>query len=70
MPEFFVELFGEEIPARMQQRGAADLARLVMEALAPLRPVEAGSFYGPRRIALALTVEASVAESRSSERGP
>jgi glycyl-tRNA synthetase beta chain len=70
MPEFFLELFGEEIPARMQQRGAADLARLVMEALAPLRPVEAGSFYGPRRIALALTVEASVAESRSSERGP
>jgi glycyl-tRNA synthetase beta chain len=70
MPEFFLELFSEEIPARMQQRGAADLARLVGEALAPLAPRETGSFFGPRRIALALEVQAGVAESRSSERGP
>jgi len=28
MPEFFLELFSEEIPARMQARAAEDLARL------------------------------------------
>ena len=70
MPELFLELFSEEIPARMQQRGAADLARLVSEALAPLAPVETGLFHGPRRIALALQVQGAVAESRSIERGP
>jgi glycyl-tRNA synthetase beta chain len=70
MPELFLELFSEEIPARMQQRGAADLARLVSEALAPLAPVEAGLYHGPRRIALALQVQGAVAESRSIERGP
>ena len=38
MPELFLELFSEEIPARMQAGAAADLARLVCEALAPLCP--------------------------------
>ena len=38
MPEFFLELFSEEIPARMQARAAEDLARLTAEALAPLSP--------------------------------
>jgi glycyl-tRNA synthetase beta chain len=70
MPELLLELFSEEIPARMQARGAEDLSRLVAEALAPLRPTDARGFAGPRRIALAATVAASVAESRSSERGP
>jgi glycyl-tRNA synthetase beta chain len=70
MPEFFLELFSEEIPARMQARAADDLARLVGEAIAPLAPANARSFYGPRRIALAVDVAAAVAESRSSERGP
>jgi glycyl-tRNA synthetase beta chain len=70
MPEFFLELFSEEIPARMQARGAEDLARLVSEALAPLAPVVTETFAGPRRIAMAATLAASVAESRSSERGP
>jgi len=32
MPEFLLELFSEEIPARMQARGAEDLMRLVGEA--------------------------------------
>ncbi len=70
MPELFIELFSEEIPARMQARGAEDLARLVAEALAPLSPAGARGFAGPRRIALAIEVAAGVAESRSSERGP
>ena len=70
MPELLLELFSEEIPARMQARGAEDLVRLVAEALAPLAPSGFTGFYGPRRIALAGTVSAGVAASRSSERGP
>ena len=70
MPEFFLELFSEEIPARMQARAAEDLSRLICEALAPLAPSGGRTFYGPRRIALAAEVAGSVAESRMSERGP
>ena len=70
MPELFLELFSEEIPARMQARAAEDLSRLVGEALAPLSPSDIRTFAGPRRIALAATVARGVAETRSSERGP
>lgn len=70
MPEFFLELFSEEIPARMQARAADELARLVGEALGAVSPAEVRSFYGPRRIALVAQVSAGVAESRSVERGP
>jgi glycyl-tRNA synthetase beta chain len=44
--EFFLELFSEEIPARMQARAADDLARLLTEALAPLSPKGVRGFYG------------------------
>jgi glycyl-tRNA synthetase beta chain len=70
MPELLLELFSEEIPARMQARGAEDLSRLVAAALATLTPTNLRSFYGPRRIALVAEIAAGVAESRSSERGP
>jgi glycyl-tRNA synthetase beta chain len=70
MANLFVELFSEEIPARMQARGAADLARLVTDALAPLSPDAARTYAGPRRIALAATVSGGVPDSRASERGP
>jgi len=70
MPEFFLELFSEEIPARMQARGAEDLARLLAGALAPLSPASIRTFYGPRRIALAAEVAAGLAASSTSERGP
>ncbi len=70
MPELFIELFSEEIPARMQARAADDLCRLLTEALAPLSPTEMRGFYGARRIAAVATVAAGVAESRSVERGP
>ncbi len=70
MPELFVELLSEEIPARMQARGAEDLARLVSETLAPLAPREVRRFSGPRRIAIAAEVAPGVAESRQGERGP
>ncbi len=68
--DLLLELFSEEIPARMQARGAEDLARLVAAALAPLVPADMRSFFGPRRIALACSVGAAVPESRSTERGP
>ncbi len=70
MPELFIELFSEEIPARMQARAADELCRLLGEALAPLSPVGMRGFSGPRRIAACVTVAAGVAESRSVERGP
>ena len=70
MPELLLELFSEEIPARMQARAAADLARLVGEALAALAPSGVQSFHGPRRIALVAAVQPGVAASATVERGP
>jgi glycyl-tRNA synthetase beta chain len=70
MPELLLELFSEEIPARMQARAADDFSRLVTEALAPLAPAGTKAFFGARRIALAADVAAGVAETRTTERGP
>jgi glycyl-tRNA synthetase beta chain len=70
MPELFLELFSEEIPARMQARAAEDLARLVGESLVALSPQQVRTFHGPRRIALAALLAPEVAANRSTERGP
>ncbi len=70
MPELLLELFSEEIPARMQARAAADLARLLADALAPLRPADIRTAAGPRRIALIATVAAEQPAQSGSERGP
>jgi glycyl-tRNA synthetase beta chain len=70
VPELLIELFSEEIPARMQGRAADDLVRLVGEALAPLRPAGMQGFAGPRRIALVGEVAAEVPGSEVEERGP
>ncbi len=70
MAELFLELFSEEIPARMQARAADDLARLMTDALAGLTPKQVRTWYGPRRLALAVEVEAQVAAVSSIERGP
>jgi len=70
VPELLIELFSEEIPARMQGRAADDLVRLVGEALAPLRPAGMQGFAGPRRIALVGEVAAEVPGSEAEERGP
>ncbi len=70
MPELLLELFSEEIPARMQARAADDLARLLTEALATLAPEGVQAFHGPRRIALAATVQAETPARQSTERGP
>jgi len=72
MPEFLLEVFSEEIPARMQPRAAEDLCRLLTEALAPagLTPAEARLFHGPRRIALSAQLPAGTAAETREERGP
>ncbi len=72
MPELLIELFSEEIPARMQPRAAEDLARLLAEALEPagLALAEARSFHGPRRIALAAELPAATAAVSEERRGP
>jgi glycyl-tRNA synthetase beta chain len=70
MAEILLELFSEELPARMQRQGAESLARLLAEALAPLSPEGARTLYGPRRIAWMGAVAREVPASTVSERGP
>ncbi len=56
MSELLLELFSEEIPARMQVKAADDLRRLVSEGL-KARGLETGtatSFSTPRRLALVI----------------
>ncbi len=56
MPELLLELFSEEIPARLQARAADDLRRLVVDGLSArgLEVGEARSFATPRRLALVI----------------
>src|SRR5579863_9398620 len=56
MPDLLLELFSEEIPARMQPGAAKDLERLVVGALSDrgLLFDSARSFSGPRRLTLAV----------------
>jgi glycyl-tRNA synthetase beta chain len=70
MAEFFLELFSEEIPARMQRGAAAELERAVTTALSALLPANVITWFGPRRIALRSDVAAEVAAASSTERGP
>ncbi|MCF8511575.1 MAG: glycine--tRNA ligase subunit beta [Rhodobacteraceae bacterium] len=64
MPDLLIELFSEEIPARMQARAREDLKSLVTNGLvdAGLTYASAGVFSTPRR--LTLTIEGLTAESR------
>ena len=54
MPDLLIELFSEEIPARMQRQAAEDLKRLVTNALVERNLIYEGaqSFVTPRRLAL------------------
>lgn len=54
MTDFLLELLSEEIPARMQEKASADLARLFTEELARagLKPAAITSYVTPRRLAL------------------
>jgi glycyl-tRNA synthetase beta chain len=73
MPDMLLELFSEEIPARMQAKARDDLRRLVTEGLvqAGLTYASAGAFSTPRR--LTLTIEGLTVESpplREERKGP
>jgi glycyl-tRNA synthetase beta chain len=56
MPDLLLELFSEEIPARMQARAAEDLRKLVTDRLVDAGLVYEGAkaFVTPRRLALAV----------------
>jgi glycyl-tRNA synthetase beta chain len=57
MSDLLLELFSEEIPARMQVQAAKDLERLVVGALSDRGLMFEGvkAFSGPRRLTLAIT---------------
>ncbi len=73
MPELLIELFSEEIPARMQQKAADDLRQMVTNAL-----VEAGLTYegaqahgGARRLVLSVEgLDAKAADVNEERKGP
>jgi glycyl-tRNA synthetase beta chain len=77
MPEFLLELLSEEIPARMQQRAADDLKRLVCDGL-KAEGLELGkasgdimAFATPRRLALFIADVPKMSPAVSDERkGP
>lgn len=56
MTELLLELFSEEIPARMQARGSEDLKRLITEGLKArgLAIGEARAYSTPRRLTLVI----------------
>ncbi|MCA3281428.1 MAG: glycine--tRNA ligase subunit beta [Roseomonas sp.] len=70
MAELLLELFCEEIPARMQARAAEDLVRLFSDSCAALLEAPPKSFYGPRRIGLTAPLKPSVTTEAKEERGP
>lgn len=72
MPELLLELFSEEIPARMQARAAEDLARLLGDALkgAGLAARDVRAFYGPRRLTLVAELPAATAPVAEEIAGP
>ncbi|WP_426956110.1 glycine--tRNA ligase subunit beta [Muricoccus radiodurans] len=73
MPQLLLELFSEEIPARMQARAAEDLKTLVLEGLGALvgEGGSARALAGPRRLTLVLDgLRAEVPAVRHEERGP
>jgi glycyl-tRNA synthetase beta chain len=73
MPELLIELFSEEIPARMQKRASDDLKRLVADGLkaAGLKFTSAEAFTTPRRMALVVDgLPEKQPDVREERRGP
>ena len=73
MPDLLIELFSEEIPARMQARAAEELKKRMTDGLveAGLTYAGAAAFHTPRR--LTLTIHGLLAESpmvREERKGP
>jgi glycyl-tRNA synthetase beta chain len=73
MPDLLLELFSEEIPARMQRQGAEDLRRLVTDALVDRGLLYEGAkgYAGPRRLALHVVgLPAEQKATREERKGP
>ncbi len=73
MPDLLLELFSEEIPARMQAGAARDLERLVVGALSDRGLLFEGikAFAGPRRLTLTVSgLPAKQADVKEERKGP
>jgi glycyl-tRNA synthetase beta chain len=73
MPELLIELFSEEIPARMQQKAADDLRQIVTNALvaAGLTYEGAQAHGGARRLVLSVEgLDAKAADVNEERKGP
>lgn len=73
MAELLLELFSEEIPARMQARAADDLKRLVTDGLkaAGLEFAKAEAFVTPRRLTLVVDgLPVAQPDVREERKGP
>ena len=73
MPDLLLELFSEEIPARMQARAAEDLRKLVTDRLVDAGLVYEGAkaFVTPRRLALAVQgVPVRQSDVKEEKKGP
>ncbi len=73
MPDLLLELFSEEIPARMQAKAADDLRRMVTDRLVAEGLVYEGAkaFATPRRLALTVRgIPARQADLKEERKGP
>jgi glycyl-tRNA synthetase beta chain len=73
MPDLLLELFSEEIPARMQAKAADDLRRMVTDKLVAEGLVYEGAkaFATPRRLALTVHgIPARQSDLREERKGP
>lgn len=73
MPDLLIELFSEEIPARMQAKAREDFKKLVTDGLveAGLTYASAGVFSTPRRLTLSLhELTAESRPVREERKGP
>ncbi|MEA2953464.1 MAG: glycyl-tRNA synthetase beta chain [Alphaproteobacteria bacterium] len=73
MPDLLLELFSEEIPARMQAKAAEDLRKLVTDKLVAAGLVYEGAkaFVTPRRLTLAVQgIPAKQPDIKEEKKGP
>src|SRR6516164_5666993 len=73
MPDLLIELFSEEIPARMQRQAAEDLKRLVTDALVARNLLYEGAqaFVTPRRLTLHVVgLPGAQPDLREERKGP
>src|SRR5919109_268499 len=73
MPDLLLELFSEEIPARMQARAAEDLRKIITDRLVEAGLVYDGAkaFVTPRRLTLAVQgLPVRQPDLREEKKGP